>query len=59
MSVKKALVFHSKLGANPPADELDVLDEAKFFKEGLINLDMMFISRILKMTLIKILKLLK
>ncbi|MGB4204662.1 MAG: ATP-grasp domain-containing protein [Bacteroidales bacterium] len=38
MSVKKALIFHSKLGPNPPADELDVLDEATFFKEGLIKL---------------------
>jgi len=33
-----ALIFHSKLGPNPPPDELDVLDEAKFFKEGLVAL---------------------
>jgi D-alanine-D-alanine ligase len=30
-----ALIFHSKLGPNPPPDELDVLDEARFFKVGL------------------------
>lgn len=37
--MSKALIFHSKLGPNPPPDELDVLDEARFFKEGLIALD--------------------
>lgn len=31
----RALIFHSKLGPNPPADELDVLQEAAFFEEGL------------------------
>lgn len=36
MNKNKALIFHSKLGPNPPPDELDVLDEAKFYKEGLV-----------------------
>lgn len=34
----KAIIFHSKLGPNPPPDELDVLDEASYFSEGLIAL---------------------
>lgn len=38
MKVQKSLIFHSKLGPNPPADELDVLDEAAFFEEGLKEL---------------------
>lgn len=33
-----ALIFHSKLGPNPPPDELDVLDEARYFSEGLVQL---------------------
>ncbi|MBE0660959.1 MAG: ATP-grasp domain-containing protein [Bacteroidales bacterium] len=33
-----ALIFHSKLGPNPPPDELDVLDEAKYFRDGLATL---------------------
>jgi D-alanine-D-alanine ligase len=36
--MSKALIFHSKLGPNPPPDELDVLDEAKYFNEGLTAL---------------------
>lgn len=36
-----ALIFHSKLGSNPPPDELDVLDEAKYFNEGLTALGYM------------------
>jgi len=36
--MRKALIFHSKLGPNPPPDELDVLDEAKYFNEGLVEL---------------------
>lgn len=39
MNFQKALIFHSKLGPNPPADELDVLDEAAFFEEGLTELE--------------------
>jgi D-alanine-D-alanine ligase len=39
MKIQKALIFHSKLGPNPPADELDVLDEAAFFEEGLKELE--------------------
>ncbi len=31
----KALIFHSKLGPNPPPDELDVLEQARYFAEGL------------------------
>jgi D-alanine-D-alanine ligase len=38
MSIGKALIFHSKLGPNPPPDELDVLDEAKYFNKGLVAL---------------------
>lgn len=38
MAAPKALIFHSKLGPNPPPDELDVLDEAKYFKDGLATL---------------------
>ncbi len=38
MTTKRALIFHSKLGLNPPADELDVLDEVEFFREGLTAL---------------------
>lgn len=34
----KALIFHSKLGPNPPPDELDVLEEARYFSEGLSEL---------------------
>jgi D-alanine-D-alanine ligase len=33
--MSKALIFHSKLGSDPPPDELDVLNEAKYFKDGL------------------------
>ncbi len=33
--VRKALIFHSNLGPNPPADELDVLNQAAFFEGGL------------------------
>jgi D-alanine-D-alanine ligase len=39
MRIQKAIIFHSKLGPNPPADELDVLDEAAFFEEGLRIMD--------------------
>jgi D-alanine-D-alanine ligase len=38
MKIQKVLIFHSKLGPNAPADELDVLDEAAFFEEGLKEL---------------------
>jgi hypothetical protein len=38
MTKPNALIFHSKLGPNPPPDELDVLDEAKYFKDGLATL---------------------
>jgi D-alanine-D-alanine ligase len=38
MNKNKALIFHSKLGPNPPPDELDVLDEATYFDEGLVAL---------------------
>lgn len=38
MKIQKVIIFHSKLGPNPPADELDVLDEAVFFEEGLKEL---------------------
>lgn len=34
----KALIFHSKLGPNPPPDELDVLEQARYFAEGLSGL---------------------
>jgi D-alanine-D-alanine ligase len=34
----KALIFHSQLGPNPPADELDVLEQARYFAEGLSRL---------------------
>jgi len=34
----EVLIFHSKLGPNPPPDELDVLDEARYFAEGLEQL---------------------
>jgi D-alanine-D-alanine ligase len=35
MDLKKALIFHSKLLPGAPPDELDVLEEAAFFKKGL------------------------
>lgn len=38
MKIQKALIFHSKLALNPPADELDVLDQAAFFEEGMFKL---------------------
>jgi D-alanine-D-alanine ligase len=34
----KVLIFHSKLGPNPPPDELDVLEQARYFAEGLSGL---------------------
>ncbi len=38
MKAKRAIIFHSPLAENAPADELDVLHEAAFFSEGLQNL---------------------
>ena len=34
----KVLIYHSPLGEGAPADELDVLDEEAFFRQGLIML---------------------
>jgi D-alanine-D-alanine ligase len=39
--MSKVLIFHSKLGPNPPPDELDVLDEACYFSKGLTALGYM------------------
>jgi D-alanine-D-alanine ligase len=36
--MRKVLIFHSKLGPNPPPDELDVLEQARYFAEGLSGL---------------------
>jgi D-alanine-D-alanine ligase len=35
---KRVIIFHSPLGENAPADELDVLDQADYMQQGLLAL---------------------